>query len=63
MKKICVDDFDVAAIRRTVYEFYDRKEYPTITKLATVLKEKELLSRGRTSVWKLLREIALSTKR
>ena len=30
-KSICIDDFDVAAIRRTVREFYDRKEYPTIS--------------------------------
>ena len=45
-KMVCVDDFDVAAIRRTVHEFYDRKEYPTITKIATVLKQKELFTGG-----------------
>ena len=39
---VSVDDFDVAAIRRTVHEFYDCKEYPTITKLLSMLKDKEL---------------------
>ena len=53
-KSICID---VATIRRTVHEFYDRKEYPTITKLLAVLKEKDLFSGGRTTSWKLLREI------
>ena len=61
-KSICVDDFDVAAIRRTVHEFYNRKEYPTMTKLLAVLKEKELFSGGRTTLWKLLREIGFKYK-
>ena len=40
---VSVDDFDVAAIRRrTVHEFDDFKEYPTINKLLSVLKDKEL---------------------
>ena len=39
---VSVDDFDVAAIRRTVHEFDDCKEYPTINKLLSVLKDKEL---------------------
>ena len=32
-KKIVMDDFDGAAIRRTVHEFYTRKEYPTVQML------------------------------
>ena len=28
-KSICVDDFGVVAMRRTVHEFYNQKEYPS----------------------------------
>ena len=61
-KSICVDDFDVVAMRRTVHEFYNQKEYPTITKLLAVLRERELFSGGWTTSWKLLREIGFKYK-
>ena len=32
--RIVADDFDVAAIRRTIHEFYAYKEYPTLKKFA-----------------------------
>ena len=33
--------------RRTVHEFYEKKEYPTLDKLLQVLKEKILFKGGR----------------
>ena len=59
---VSLDDFDVAAIRRSVHEFYDRKEYPTITKLLSVLKDKELFCAGRTTLWKLLGKLGFRYK-
>ena len=32
-ERIIVDDFDRAAIRRTIHSFFARKEYPTLTKV------------------------------
>ena len=52
-----MDDFDCDAIRRTIHEFYAKKEYPTLDKLLQILKEKELFTGGRISLWKLLRKI------
>ena len=46
-----------------MHEFYDRKEYPTITKIATILKQKELFTGGRTTLWKLLCEIGFRYKK
>ena len=57
-----VDDFDTDAIRRTVYQFYEKKEYPTLYKLVQVLRGKELLEEGRISLWKLLRKWDLDTR-
>ena len=56
-ERVNVDSFDTDAIRRTVHEFYERREYPTLDKLLQVLKEKELFHGGRISLWKLLRKI------
>ena len=61
--RIVVDDFDCDAIRRTVHEFYAKKEYPTLDKLLQILKEKELFTGGRINLWKLLRKIDLDTRR
>jgi len=51
------DDFEVAAIRRTIHDFYDRKEYPTLKKLLSVLITKGLFKGHPTTLWKLLRKI------
>ena len=58
-----MDDFDCDAIRRTVHEFYAKKEYPTLDKLLQILKEKELFTGGRISLWKLLRKIGFRYKK
>ena len=55
--RIIVNDFEVAAIRRTIHDFYDRKEYPTLKKLLSVLITKGLFKGHRTTLWKLLRKI------
>ena len=56
-ERVDVDAFDTDAIRRTVHEFYEKKEYPTLDKLLQVLKEKMLFKGGWISLWKLLRNI------
>ena len=45
-----VDAFDTDGIHRTVYEFYDKKEYPTLDKLWQVLKDKMLFKGGRIAL-------------
>ena len=52
-----LDSFDVDAIRRTVHEFYDKKEYPTLNRLLQVLKEKEIFVGKCYCLWKLLKKI------
>ena len=37
-----LDDFDTEVIRRTIHDFYE-KEYPTLKKLLSVLREKCLI--------------------
>ena len=58
-----VDAFDTDGIHRTVYEFYDKKEYPTLDKLLQVLKDKMLFKGGRIALWKLFRKIAFRYKK
>ena len=42
--RIMADDFDVAAIWRTIHEFYDKRSYPTLKELLSVLIAKGLSS-------------------
>ena len=58
-----MDDFDCDAIRRTVHEFYVKKEYSILDKLLQILKEKELFTGGCISLWKLLRKIGFRYKK
>ena len=51
---IILDVFNTKAIRRTIHNFYE-KEYPTLKKLLSVLREKGLFCGHRTTLWKLLR--------
>ena len=62
-KRIIVNDFDYDAIRRTVHEFYTRKEFPKLDNLLQILKEKELFVGGRMTLWKLLKRSDLDIKR
>ena len=58
-----VDAFVTDSIHRTVYEFYDKKEYPTLDKLLQVLKVKMLFKGGRIALWKLFRKITFRYKK
>ena len=51
------------AIRRTIHDFYEKKEYPTLKKLLSVLREKGLFRGHRTTLWKLLRRIGFTYKK
>ena len=62
-ERVDVDSFDVDAIRRTIHDFYDRKEYPTIDRLLQVLKEKELFKGERYCLWRLLKRIGFRYKK
>ena len=44
--KINPDDFDRAAIRHTIHEFYVAREYPTLNKLLVQLREKNMFNGG-----------------
>lgn len=52
-----LDDFEKDVIRRSVQEFYDRGEYPTLKKLRDILKEKINYKGGITSLHKILRKL------
>ena len=51
------DDFDIEAIRRPVHSYYDRKEYPTLSKVIIELQEKDFFSGERITV-EAVKEIA-----
>ncbi len=58
------DAFSKAALRRMVYEFYGRREYPTLTLLLHAAKEKGIFSGGRWCLWRTLHAMGFSyTKR
>ena len=61
--RIVLDDFDTEAIRRTNHDFYEKKEYPTLKKLLSVLREKGLFRGPSTTLWKLLRRIGFTYKK
>ena len=61
--RIVVDDFDTDGIRRTIHQFYERKEYPTLKKLSSVLRGKGLFTGHRTTLWKLLRKIGFTYRK
>ena len=61
--QIVLDDFNVEAIRKEVHAFYGRKEYPTLNSLLGVLKDKNLFQGGRTTLWKVLREMGFRHKK
>ena len=56
-KKINPDSFDREAIRRTIHAFYERNEYPTLDSVLEQVKEKEIFRGGRSTLYKLLREM------
>lgn len=57
-----VDNFDVDAIRRHIYNYYLRKEYPTLSNLVQTLKETGLFSGSKKSLSKVLKNIGFRYK-
>ena len=62
VKKKSIYNFDRAAIRWKVHEFYARKEYPTIQKLLETVHQKEIFLSGKTSLKQLLKELGFKFK-
>jgi transposase len=58
-----LDDFDKCVIRRTIQEFYDRKEYPTCNNLKNCLIEKINFSGCTKSLWKILKTLGFQFKK
>ena len=52
-----LDDFDLALIRRTVSQFYESHEYPTLDKILTKLKSDGNFPYGRSTLHKVLRKL------
>ena len=50
-------DFGKDVVRRTVLEFYDRGEYPTINKITNLLKDKTSYSGSRSSTHRILKTL------
>ena len=61
-KKDVTDDFDRAAIKRTVHEFYTRKEYPTVQMLLQAVDQKGIFVGEKTSLKHLLKEMGFKFK-
>ena len=49
-------------IRRTVYDFYREKKYPTLESLLVVVKERGLFDGERNTLWKLFRKLGFGNK-
>jgi transposase len=58
-----LDEFDLDVVRRTVFEFYDRKEFVTCEKMRSVLKDKIGFAGGKTSTWKVLKKAGFSFRK
>lgn len=58
-----VDDFDADAIRRHVYDYYLRKEIPTLRNLIVSLKRNGLFRGEKSSLAKVLKIIGFSFKK
>lgn len=64
--KVCpktnMDSFQEDAIRRHIYAYYERKEYPTKKRLLVSLREAELFSGRQTSLSLLLKRLGFRWK-
>ena len=55
-----LDVFEKDVVRRTVLEFYDRGEYPTINNITNLLKDKISYSGSRSSTHRILKTLDYS---
>ena len=58
--RIVLDDFDAKALRRTIHDNYEKKEYPTLKKLLSVLTKK-CLFRGHGTTTGIVHRIIYNT--
>jgi transposase len=58
-----MNDFDKDVLCRTVYEFYDKGEYPTASKLRKIMEEKIGFSESQSSILRLLRKMGSRYRR
>ncbi|CAH4019877.1 unnamed protein product [Pieris brassicae] len=62
-KVTAVDSFDADAIRRHIYDYYHRKEIPTLKKLVQSLRNSGLFRGKKSSLAKLLKKIGFLYKK
>lgn len=58
-----LDDFDCDAVRRTIYEFYDKGEYPTSRSIFNSIKSKTNYSGSVRSILRILKSLKFSYKK
>jgi hypothetical protein len=58
-----MNDFDEVVLYRTVYEFYDKGGYPTVSKLIKIMEEKIGFSGSQSSILRLLRKMGFRYRR
>lgn len=58
-----LDEFAKSAIRRHILQYYERQEIPTLVKLECSLKNAGLFDGGRTSLYKIVRELGFVYKK
>jgi hypothetical protein len=58
-----MNDFDNEVLCRRVYEFYDKGEYPTASKLRKIMEEKMGFSGSQSSILRLLKNMGFRYRR
>ena len=61
-RTVCLDDFNVEAIRRVVHDFYREKKYPMLDSLLLAVKEKGLFGGEHATLWRILRKMGFNHK-
>lgn len=58
-----IDEFGMSAIRRHILQYYERQEIPTLKKLENSLKQANLFNGGKSSLWKIMKQIGFVYKK
>ena len=61
--QLVLNEVDVEGICKEVHEFYQRKEYPTLSSLMEKFKGNNSFKRHHTTLWKILREMGFRYKK
>ena len=62
-RKVQPDTFDIDAIQRKIYDFYERKEHLTIVKLLKMVQDDGIFNGGKTLLIKLLHDLGFKYKK